>query len=213
MIFSFCFPTRENLKTGYFGLLMGVWLLTGCNIAGEKPKGPMEQLLINQLEATCNLDSVRFVKTVENLSNPVDTAESQTYSTLKIKREDGAVPTCQLVEELSYALANYYNEPKQRDYYLVETHGDTLIARVKPAASKRARLALQKLIFAPDSSHFRYVESVLDRSSWLYSTHIHIKARFDTLGQYLQHETTSTMKVATMKKDFKAKITGKLERS
>jgi len=183
-------------------MLWGSCLLLACGGARSSEKGPLQQQLAAQLEASC-AEGGRYQKTVTNLLEPGSEPEGQTF-------ELGG-EACLLKEELTYALRKYYASPYLRDAFTTSQQGDTLTAQVRTDQANEVELQAQRLVWQGPDSLLRYVESHLEKHSWLYDMRIDLVAHFDSLGHYQRHQLEVMTDIPLIGSDFHARIEGRRE--
>lgn len=114
------------------------------------------------------------------------------------------------LEDLSYALDRYYDDPFLADRYTRSQAGDTLIARLRPELDNKSELKLQKIIRQGPEGPFRYIETHIVRDSWLYRTEVRIAVFFDAQARYERHRLDVSAGVPLLGHTFEAGTTGKL---
>jgi hypothetical protein len=117
------------------------------------------------------------------------------------------VDSCQFVPVVLHALSVSSLDPALAEYFEVVRTGDTVIARRLPAHERHTELALQKVVRTP-AGVYQYLESRLNRMSWLYEQEEHIVVRFDEAGRYLSHTAAINTRLPLTDKAASGYITG-----
>lgn len=178
-------------------------LLTACGSSEAEQQHPLRQQFARQVQQSC--EQGQYEKTTLDLQQAEAELEVQTHE-LRTNPEDSVA--CMLEEELDYGLLALYEDPAHEEFMQIARQGDTLIAMAAPDAKSRTELQLQKILMGPDST-LRYVESRLAQTNWLYSTDVHVRIHFDSLGRYQRHRLRIITSIAFIGKDFQAEIRGK----
>ncbi len=179
--------------------LAGLW---SCQSQGGTDRQhPLARQFNQQLVASCK-GNMGYFKQVSNLDDASQEEDSLFSPVPKVsvgEARDGADSLSYLlVRDLEYAVNGYYADTYTREKMDVTTHGDTLIAAVKPAHARKANLLLQKILMSPDSSHIRYLETHIQERSWLYSINSHTEVFFDSTGNYVAHDLWVNTRVSIL---------------
>lgn len=184
---------------------MLLWLLTGC---GEEAAAPEQHALrlklAQQVDLSCRAGGTyhKTVKDLLQLDNPPE------HQQMTLAVDSSKQPACLLHTELEYALAYCYDEPAVAEFFHTEHREDTLLAVPLPAYEAQSELKLQKIWLDGQSGYIRYLESRIEKHSWLYQSAAHIQVAFDSLGRYESHQLEIETKIAFIRHHFHAHIEG-----
>ena len=175
----------------------------GCSSSGKKELSPVQLAFQNQLLSTCESEVGIYAKTVTQFSERGQPQIETLNDTLS--------PTddCPFKEELVFLTQQVYDDPIMRSKFDIQQVGDTTIANLLPSEKSSSELRLQKSILSEEGV-LKYIETHIERNTWLYKTRIRGWSTFDSLGRYQAHEIESFMDVATVKTPFHAIVKGNL---
>ncbi len=188
-------------------LITATTLCYACSQSESVAPHQLRQQFKTQLQHSRQTGGM-YYKLVQDPSKIDSQPEKQV---LNLSMDESSDISAQLETELTYALANVYDEPKQIEYMHIEQRGDTLIAQRDGAAPSSIELNLQKVLLEKESRRIRYIESQLVKKNWLYGSEVHIWVVFDSLGRYQQHQLTIETDIALSKHHFQAFISGKVD--
>ncbi len=194
-------------------LLASVLGWTACGSSGGTDlKHPIAQALIDQVEESAAM-GLRYEKSVSEVGDTPFQEDSSFYPLPKIRMGEGQNGEDSLnyliFRDLSYLMGKYYDGRYTQEMMELAQHGDTLIAKVKAADSKKAELQLQKIVMSTDSSTLYYQENHLQKRSWLYRMDIRSHISFDSLGRYQGHFLRVDTKVPLLGQTLKVEVAGK----
>lgn len=111
--------------------------------------------------------------------------------------------------ELQYAFMYDAESPKMREYYALNSQGDSsLVYAIKPQFKNEKELQYQKIVYQKNTQKVIYVESLIDYSYWLYSLKVHIKIYFNKEGLYVSHSLENAIKINLLGDFFHTRIAG-----
>ncbi len=186
--------------------------MTGCQ--EERVGGfdhPLGEQLAQQVEASCR-KGMTYHKAVYEEGAP-DLQEDSAFQPVPQvpfgETETGQDSTNYLLlRDLNYALARYYRDTYIRELMQVQRSGDTTIAQVRPEQAEKAELQTQKVVMSPDSARLRYLETRLDKRSWLYHMRVRLAVQFDSAGRYQTHQLDVQTEVPLLDKSLSTRVTG-----
>lgn len=185
-----------------FGVcVLGGVLIWGCSSQGKKELSPVQLAFQAQLLNTCESKQGLYAKTVTQFSEEKGTQTETLNDTLN------ATDACPFQEELAFLTQQAYDDPIMRSKFDIRQVGDTTIANLLPSETSSSELRLQKSILSEDGV-LQYIETHIERNTWLYKTRIRGWSTFDSLGRYQSHEIESFMDVATVSTPFHALVKG-----
>lgn len=206
------------LRAGQNMMLGTIWIgaifLAACGDGqGGRMDHPLGRQLTEQIIASCE-QGLTYQKTVIDRQKSPPSREDSVFSPVpKVvvgEAEDGQDSTTYLLlRDLAYAVERYYQDPYLVENFIIESHGDTTIAQVKPNLSKEVDLQQQKVLYQSDGEQLAYLSTYLRKSSWLYAMDIDMNIHFDEAGRYTQHRLEVITQVPMLGKTFEAVIEGK----
>ena len=182
-------------------VLGSIMLMGACTSQNGKELSPLQLAFQGQLVQSCQEREGLFVKTVTHFVEG-ELAKEETLADTLHPSED-----CPFKEELGFLLKQAYDDPIMQDKFVIQTIGDTMIARLIPSEVSNSEIQLQKTLRS-STGNLCYVETHIERNTWLYKTRIKGWLEFDSLGRYRAHEVESFMDVASVNKPFHALVRG-----
>lgn len=194
--------------------VMGV-LTTGCNLKNKHTlTHPIRKQLVLQLENSCRTPDISYQKSVINRQTDPPVIEDTIYQPvpkITIPRDEQQDSVSWLpIQDMGYALDQFYDAPYVKDYLTLSHNRDTLIATINPGAEMKIPLHLQKIYTNP-RGYIEYFEVSTYKKNWLYAVSTHIAITFDSLGLYQHHRLSVFTRVPMIQQEIKADIAGKVQ--
>ncbi|MEZ4773528.1 MAG: hypothetical protein R3D00_10135 [Bacteroidia bacterium] len=190
-------------------------LLAGCKGKDKHTlTHPIRKQLMLQLENSCRIPGISYHKSVTDLQTDPPVTEDTIYQPVpeiiisRGKERDSI--SWLLIQDMGYALDQFYDAPYIRDYLTVSQHQDTLIATINPGAEMTIPLHLQK-VSTNTRGYIKYFEVTTHKKNWLYTVTTHIAVSFDSVGVYQHHSLSLFTRVPMIRQEVKADITGKAQ--
>jgi hypothetical protein len=172
---------------------------------------PLGRKLTEQVMQSCEQGLAYHKVVIDHRQSPPTREDSVLSPVPQVpfgEAQDGSDSTNYLLlRDLAYAAEKYYDDPYLIDNLEVSRSQDTLIARVQPKKADDLDLQTQKLLYQADST-LRFVETRLQKSSWLYAMGIDMRLHFDSLGRYQRHHLDVVTKVPLLNRTFRAVVEG-----